>query len=182
MSKINTTDKLDEFHSVVTIELGELIKDGVIDFSKDDWKWDYYNEEQYNRVCKKIQERFWHREISLIPPGFWKREYLRKMNEIMPKYKLLYKRLDDGLNLLQNKSDYGKSRNIHSDFPQTQLSENSDYASDGHDKEYDHIEEGNVIEKFNDVAKNYNDIDVLILNEIEDLFSCLMTVNMNSMF
>ena len=47
----------------------------------------------------------------------------------MPKYKLLYERVDEGLNPLQESRDREKSRDIFSDFPETMLSGNSDYAS-----------------------------------------------------
>lgn len=177
-----TYKPIDEFHSVVTIELGELIKSGVIDFNDSSWYWDAYNDQQYARVCEKITNRFWHREISILPVGFWKKEFLRKMNEIMPKYKILYKRIDDGINPLQIEDDYGKSRNIISEFPETQLGENEDYASHGTDREYEHIKEGDVIKKINEFQKYYKDVDVLILEELEPLFSCLLTVNVNSLY
>lgn len=168
-----------EFHSVVTIQLGELIKAGVVDFSDDSWKWDAYSDEQYERLCKKIENRFYYREISIIPVGHWKREYLRKMNEIMPKYKLLYAKLDAGINILQDSNKYGKSRQIFSDFPETMLGDNSDYASNGNDREYEDIQDGATLDKIADFVERYNDVDVSILNEIETLFSCLLTVSMN---
>lgn len=169
-----------EFHSVVTIELCELIEVGLFDWERDEaLKWDAYDDAQYERLCKKIVARFYHREVSLIPVGFWRKEYVRKMNEIMPKYKLMYKALDDGWSFLRTGDTYGKSRTIGSEFPQTLLSANSDYASNGTDYEFETITDGDNLDKLLDLWKRYKDIDVMILDELESLFSCMWTVNMN---
>lgn len=169
----------DEWHSVNTIQLGELYKSGFYNPEDDSWKWDSYSDEQYTRVCKKFLNRYFFYEIGIIPPLNWKMEYLRKMNEIMPKYKLLYEVIDSGeIKILSDSNEYGKSRDMHSDFPQTQLAGNEDYASYGHDREYEKIVNGNVldkIEKFN----AYEDVDVKILNDLEYLFSSLLVVSVN---
>ena len=106
-------------------------------------------------------------------------EFLRTMYEIMPKYIPLYKILDESPQLLGAESDYYKARNIYSDFPQTQLNgQNGDYASSGNDTEYERIRQLNIM----DIAeriKGYDDVDKLIINEIEGLFSCLFTVSIN---
>ena len=78
-------------------------------------------------------------------------------------------------------SEYYKSRNIFSDFPQTKLAgDNQDYASTGNDTEYERINQIEPIElykKIKDYA--YEDIDLLIIAEVEPLFSCMFTVNIN---
>lgn len=168
-----------DWHAVATIQLGELIECGVVDFKNPSWHWDAYSEEQYERVCEKITNRYYMREIGVIPPGLWKREFLRKMNEIMPKYKPLYKALENGANIMQTGDQYGKSRDIFSEFPATMLGDNQDYASNGRDREYENVTQGDWIEKATQIAERYNDIDVMILKEIEPLFSCLLTVSMN---
>lgn len=168
-----------DWHAVATIQLGELIECGVIDFKDPSWHWDAYSEDQYERVCEKITNHYYMREIGVIPPGLWKREFLRKMNEIMPKYKPLYKALDDGVNIMQTGDQYGKSRDIFSEFPATMLGDNQDYASNGRDREYENVTQGDWVDKAMQIAERYNDIDVMILKEIEPLFSCLLTVSMN---
>lgn len=168
-----------EFHSAVTISLGELITAGWIDWSEESWKWDYYNEEQYDRVCHKIQEHYWTREIGILPPGEWKRRYISLMNEIMPKYKLLYAEIDKGLNIMQDSDAYGKSRDIFSEFPQTALGGNQDYASNGNDREYEDIRLGSPLDKIGQFVREYNDVDLLILSDIEIIFSSLISVNLN---
>lgn len=168
-----------DYHSVVTIQLCELANDGFFDLNRSDWDFGpKYTQEQHVNLCNKIVKHFWFREISLIPPGVWKVEFLRKMNEIMPKYMNWYKALDDGV-LLGTESEYYKSRNIFSDFPQTSLrGDSQDYASTGNDVEYEKIRQLDPLE-LADRLKNYTDVDLAIINEIETLFSCLFTVNIN---
>lgn len=165
-----------EFHAVLTISLGELIQSGVFDCEDPSWRWDAYSSEQYSRLMRKIRDRYYWREISCLPILRWKTEFLRKLNEIMPKYKLLYKRIEEGLPILSDSSEYGKSRDIMSTFPQTMLSgANQDYASSGNDREYEIIREGSTIAKIMEL-KRYDDVDVMILDEMESLFSPLMSV------
>lgn len=170
--------EFDEYHSVFSIQLCELINDGWIDFSDSSWDFDSYNEEQRNRFWNKFERRYYWREIGIIPPKRWKWEVLRKLDEIMPKYKPIYKMLDDGQNILQHYGEYGKSRNIFSEFPQTQLGNNEDYASNGTDREHEEIYLGDWMEQL-EKLKTYNDVDVMILNELETFFSCMFTVNIN---
>lgn len=172
-------ENVPDFHAVETIQLCELVEGGFLDWSDSSWKWDYYSEEQYERVCRKFNNRYWMREISIIPPGLWKIEVLRKFNEIMPKYKLLYKALEDGAGIMQVSDKYGKSRHIYSDFPETMLSGNEDYASAGNDREFEDIENGDTLEKLIDAQNRYNDIDVMILDEFSTFFSFLFTSNVN---
>lgn len=168
-----------EYHAVVSIELGELIEDGFIDWNDESWTWDYYNEAQYKRLCTKIENHFWHREIGIIPPGHWKMEFMRLMNEIMPKYKLAYQALDSGIDWLQTGDSYGKSRNVFSDFPATQLKSSvQDYASNATDHNHEDITQGDWMDKLA-ALKNYNDVDKMIIDELETLFSSLFTVNIN---
>lgn len=167
-----------EYHAAYTIQLCELINDGWIDFDSTDWDFDCYDIEQRNRLWRKFERRYYYREIGILPPGRWKWELLRKLDEIMPKYKPLYKMLEEGQNILQHYGEYGKSRNIYSDFPQTMLGGNEDYASNGTDKEHEEIYLGDWIEQLEKI-KNYDDVDVMILKELETMFSCMFTVNIN---
>ena len=100
------------------------------------------------------------------------------MNEIMPKYIPWYQLIADGMAVGQT-SEWYKSRNIFSDFPQTALQgQNQDYASSGNDTEFERIRTADPL----DVAeriRNYDDVDASIIKEIEPLFSCMFTVNIN---
>lgn len=169
-----------DFHAVVSIQLCELIDAGFCDDKLTGWEWDKYSDKQDLQLRKKLVNHYFFREIALTPPGIWKHEFIRKMNEIMPKYIRLYKLLDESPELFGADSVYYKSRDIYSDFPQTQLSsENADYATNGRDKEFQRINQVDII----DVTKrinDYNDIDLLIINDMGSLFSCLFSVNTNS--
>lgn len=168
-----------DIHSVVTIELCELVEAGLFDWENDEeLKWDAYDEEQYSRVCKKFVNRYFHREVGIVPFGLWRLEYVRKMNEVMPKYKLLYKALEE-FDFMADSDEYGKYRTIGSDFPQTMLSGNSDYASTGTDHEFETIKRGEQLDKLLKFARDYDDVDVMILNDMETLFSCMFTVSVN---
>ena len=94
----------------------------------------------------------------------------------MPKYKLLYARVEQGVNPFQDSRDREKSRDIFSDFPETMLSGNSDYASTGNDRESDTMHEGSAVDKAAQFAREYVDVDAMILDELErTLFTSILT-------
>jgi hypothetical protein len=96
----------------------------------------------------------------------------------MPKYMQWYKTLDEGVQI-GTEGEYYKSRNVYSDFPQTNLAgNNQDYASTGNDLEYERIKQVDPLE-LADRLERYNDVDLMIINEIESLFSCMFTANIN---
>jgi len=171
-----------DFHAVTTIQICELAEAGWFDLS--DESWDFgpkYSEEQHERLCKRITQHFWWREICVTPPGIWKQMFITRMNEIMPKFMQLYSMLDEESPFYQplgQEGEYYKSRNIFSDFPQTKLAGNEDYASTGNDTEYQRIKQMDVLELAERV-QNYYDIDTLICMSINDLFSQLYSVNLN---
>lgn len=159
----------------MTITLGEWYELGFYTPSDDSWRFDAYDDAQYERLCNKFLDRYYYREVSIPLPAQWKRAYLRKLNEIMPKYKLLYARVEQGVNPLQESRDREKSRDVFSDFPETMLSGNSDYASTGNDRESDMLREGNAAQLSTQFASDWQDVDVLILNELEHvLFTGIM--------
>ena len=165
----------DSRYDYMTITLGEWYEMGFYDPSDDSWRFDAYDDAQYERLCEKFLDRYYYREVSIPLPAQWKRAYLRKLNEIMPKYKLLYARVEQGVNPLQEYRDREKSRDIFSDFPETMLSGNSDYASTGNDRESDMLREGNTTELLTQFARDWQDVDVLVLNELEHvLFTGIM--------
>ena len=168
-----------DYHAIVSIQLCELANDGWFDLTREDWDFGpKYSAEEHSKLCTMILDHFYYREISLIPPGRWKREFLRFMNEIMPKYMYWFRALNSGMQLGSN-SEYYKSRNIYSDFPQTNLAgENQDYASTGNDVEYERVRYDDITELQNKL-KSYDDVYRAILNEMEPLFSCLLSVSVN---
>lgn len=173
-------ENLHEYHDASSVQIGELVEVGWFDIeNKEVWHWPQYDDEQDARLRDKIVNRFWDRGIGVLPPGLWKRRFIELMNEIMPKYILMYGVLNEDGNIAGHEGEWYKSRNIFSDFPQTQLGGNSDYASTGNDTEYERIKRADVLDTI-DRLKDYQDVDQLILEELEQMFSCLISVSVNT--
>lgn len=169
-----------DFHSVMTIQLCELIDAGFCDASFTGWEWPKYDDTQDARLRLKLSDHYYYREIGIVPPGIWKHEFIRKMREIMPKYIPLYKLYAEYPELYGGESEWYKGRDIYSDFPQTQLSgDNGDYASSGNDREFQRIKQADVIETAKRLT-GYDDIDLLVVKDMGSMFSCLMTANVNA--
>lgn len=170
-----------DWKAVMSISLGELIETGYVDFTTSDYDFDYYDEEMRDRFWRKFEDRFYYRDIALLPPGRWRRRLIAILNEVMPKFKYLYEALEDGVNPFQVSDEYHLERNIFSDFPQTRLSGNEDYASNGNDREYETIFEGDFIERARAIAYDYDDVDVMILNVCERVFSGVYSTHLNGL-
>lgn len=169
-----------DWHAVMSITLGELIEGGLFDWEYDETlKFDYYDEKQYTRFCTKFVNHYYYRELGIVPYKEWKHAYMRRLNEIMPKYKILYKALDEGTDPLSVSLNYGKSRDMYNNFPQTQLGDNQDYADTGTDREHEDIIQGDFIDKTKEIKNKYDDIDLMIIEDLEPLFSQLFSVSMN---
>lgn len=173
-----------ETHPIYTITLLELIEDGVFDWTRPelDWSSAAYNDEQYSRVCAYFIERFRYDEISMLPVKEWMLSIRRRLiYELMPKYKWVYMRIDEGINPFQESDEYHKRREIDSGYPETLLSANADYVSDGHDIEYETLKESRVATMIADYAKIYKDVDNLLLDELACMFIDLYSANVNGL-
>lgn len=174
----------DDFHAVTTITLGELLTDGGIDWTQPEWSWreDAYNDAQYNRCCKKIENRYYDREIGVMPPGRWRRHFMRLITEFMPILKPLYELANGNPGIFLTDADtWHKTRTVFSDFPATQLTENQDYATNATDMQYETVTNGDFMDKISAIRRgDYVDIDVLLLEHLEECFSPLWTVNINN--
>lgn len=176
----------EDFHAVYTVSLGELIHDGLVKFDDGTWYQQpnglpiaWYDDEQRDRFWAKFGQYYFYREIGELPYKRWKDDLLAKIALLMPKYNLLYKALAKNSDPLQEYDEYGKSRNIFSDFPQTMLSGNEDYASTGNDSQFERIRQGSFVEKMNALVYDYNDVDFALLQELDSHFYCVLTSNMN---
>ena len=172
-----------DWHAVYTIQLGELIEDGIFSWKSDllDWREVAVSDEQFTRVCRYFIERFRYREISMLPYKEWaQRLYFKIVYELMPKYKYLYERIDAGINPFQNEDEYYKERRIDSAYPETLLSENSDYITDGTDREFEKIVEGDIMEKIYKFSDKYKYCDELLLDGLECMFISMYTANVNA--
>ena len=172
-----------QWNAVYTVQLGELVDKGLFNWSDDVLNWSdaAYDEEQYSRVCAYFIERFYYREISIEPYLEWARILHYKIAyELMPKYKPLYERLKDGISPLADSNEYYKNRTIQSAYPETLLSENADYITDGKDEEFQRIKENNFTDASNNFYDNYRTIDKALLDELETMFVSMYTLNINS--
>lgn len=175
----------DDFHGVMTYTFGELLDvPGGVDWATATWSWRdvAYDGTQYTRCCKKIENRFYDRELGVLPVSRWKRHFLRLITEIMPTLKPLYAAVDGNSGIMLSDMDtWHKMRTVFSDFPATQLAENQDYASNATDTQYETIANGDFMDKVNRIRNgDYVDIDVLLLEHLETCFSPLWTVNINN--
>lgn len=173
-----------ETHAVYTVKLIELMQTGVFDWSREelDWSSAAYDEGQYERVCSYFIERYRYEEIALLPVKEWMLSLKRRLiYELMPKYRPLYERLKDGLNPFQESDEYHKKRSITSDYPETILSANADYVSDGVDIEYETIREGNIAEMAVNYRDMYRDVDNMLLDELEIMFIQIYSSNVNGL-
>ena len=177
-------DTHEEYHQVMTITLGELLIPGGIDWTSEEWSWreSAYDDTQYTRCCRKIENRYYDREIGVLPASRWKRHFLRLIDEIMPALKPLYSAVDGNSGVMLSDMDtWHKMRTVFSDFPATQLTENQDYASNATDNQYETVTNGNFMDKIAHIKQgDYVDIDVLLLDHLEECFSPLWTVNINN--
>lgn len=177
-------ETVDDYHAVVTITFGELLTDGGVDWTQPQWSWrdDAYNDAQYDRCCKKIENRYYDRELGVMPPGRWRRHFLRLISEIMPILKPLYELTDGNPGIFMSDTDtWHKMRTVFSDFPATQLQESQDYASNATDTQYETITNGDFMSKVRSIRQgDYVDVDVLLLEHLNTCFSPLWTVNINN--
>lgn len=172
-----------EWHAVFTIKLGELVEDGLFDWSQPylDWSGAAYDEAQYERVCAYFVERFRYREISITPFLEWAQMLKRKLiYELMPKYKPLYDELESDIVPLASDNEYYKRRTIESDYPETLLSENSDYISHGTDEEWERVRVGNVADAM-EAYQRFHMVDEALLDELEDMFYSMYTSYVNGL-
>lgn len=177
-----------DFHSVIGISLGQLITEGFDPFGDPNYsKVDWFtgldasnpNSDQQQRFEMKFKARYWSYDISITPILAWRNFFTSKLLEVMPKYKYAYTKLAEGTDLFADWDEYGKSRHVFSEFPASQLApENQDYASTANDRQFETIHDGNFLEKFKYLS-DYNDIDVMLLDDMGVLFSCLMSVSAN---
>lgn len=174
---------VDEWNAVYTVSIGELQAAGVFDWTNPllDWSSAAYDEEQYERVCNYFIERFYYREISIEPFEEWARTLKRKLvYELMPKYKPLYERANEGFSPLAYEDEYYKSRVVSSEYPETILSGNSDYLTDARDEEYERIKEGNLVDAMENYRERFRSVDQSLLDELESMFISMYTTNINA--
>ena len=171
------------WNAVYTVQLGELVEHDVFNWSSPllDWSEAAFDEAQYKRVCDYFIQRFMFREISIEPFYEWAVMLRRKIVfELMPKYRPLYQHTAQGMNPFSDSDEYYKNRTIQSAYPETLLSENADYITDGKDEEFEREKESRTTEKYLYFAQEFKPIDEMLLSELESMFISLYTANVNA--
>lgn len=175
-------------NAYVSITLGELLySDEYIEpvfkwAGIMDWSEYAFSPEQYSRVCSMFEQKYYWEEIS--EPGNYQK-WLRLLAytikfELCPKYNKLYElESKRELPLMATETKFGKSRDVESEFPETLLSGNSDYASRAKDREYEDQNYGDTLEKLDAIAQRYRSIDQMFIDELAPFFTMIYTTNLN---
>lgn len=154
-----------------TVTLGELVNNGLVDFSGCEWDFESYNTEQRDRIYKKILDRYHDAEIATTPLGSWKRYMLDALNKRAPRANEMYRIIDNGLD--EGAEDNKLSRHVYSDFPQTMLSGTQDFASDANDYQERSRHTPSALEQLDALDKYFNP-DEYLLSGIRSLFIPLL--------
>lgn len=207
LKDLETETGTPEWHALYTVRLGALIEDGVFNWSRKelDWSSAAYDTEQYERVCAYFIERYRYDEISILPIKEWMLSLKRRLvYELMPKYRIYYAEAAEKYDLgfggdesgtdKAKSDDYFKERVVRSDYPETLLSGNADYISDGNDAENERLRENEseyakkrqtgIIDRMKALELYSNaigTIDRRLLDELEIMFIQLYTANVNGL-
>lgn len=184
MGKYQTCDSVDEFHALLTIQLGQLVKGGSFDWSKEPLSKAFADLEPEDaaRLQEMFIERFYWREISVTPPGQWRQMLVYRIKyELVPKYKPVYAALRDGdIVALHTGDEYYKERIVHSEFPETALAGSTQvYADTGDDREYQKVQTGDGQEILMRYFNTYIDIDNAFMRDLETFFTDMYALHEN---
>lgn len=160
-----------------------------------DFDFPIFDEAYRETLCKKIIMHYYTREIGFETVGLWKLKLQSKMNEIMPYYNNLYNLRVQEKNLFSNvdvtkvytkdNTGDGTSRNMYSDTPQGSLQnvDNETYLTNASknisnaksNEQYSERVTGlngsyTYMELINQYRKYFDDIDMLVIDELGDLF------------
>jgi hypothetical protein len=170
------TERDRTYWSALSITVGELMDAGMV---TEEWfkGFDSFDNEQASRLWQKFVGRYQFREIGIIPPKRWMLRVIAKLNEVMPKYKPIYQAIADGITTMTDYDEWHKSRDVFSTFPQTALGgANEDYASSGNDREYETVRDYGLLDAGERIGA-YNDVDVMILDDLDILFASVRTTS-----
>lgn len=162
------------YWSALSITVGELMDAEIV---TEEWfiDFDKFDDDQATRLWGKFVGRYQFREIGILPPRRWMLRLKAKLNEVMPKYKPLYQAIADGISPITDYDEWHKARDVYSAFPQTALGgANEDYASSGTDREHETVRNYGLLDVGERIAA-YNDVDVMVLNDLELLFMAIRT-------
>lgn len=149
-----------------------------------------YKEEYRIPLNTKIVNHYWLREIGAETPALFAFYLNQKMNEIMPKYNLLYQALEKDIDFFDtyldntetNSSGNGTAKTMSNDTPMGKLSDpySEEYAttttqdhteSESQGKSTRHGYSGKpYAEMLYELSNKLVNIDMMIINELDDCF------------
>lgn len=164
-----------DWHSKNTIIFGSLLDDDY-DWGKNDWKCYTLSDAALAivrpRINQKIEDRYRYRELGVLPIRRFKDNLVRNINDAMAAQGYLYEEIYKGLDITNNGSSLVKERDIHSNFPQSQLAPTTqDYATSSVEKGQETINSGNQIKAIEAFYKAFNEPDAAVLDYINVCFS-----------
>ena len=187
MTPFQPCPNIPDYHAVMTIQLIELIDSQFFDWNNNPvlrGAFDGLNKLEGNigeRLQSMFIERNKWREISMLPYLQWAQQLAYKIKyELVPKYEPMYRAIQDGdFDPLHISDEYYKERIVDSSFPETLISGNSDYLTNGHDREYEKIDSGDAIDLALRYYEQYYAVDEAFMNELDVFFIDLWSVSEN---
>lgn len=164
-----------DWHSKNTITFGSLLDDDY-DWGKYEWTSYTMSAEALDalryRINGKIEERYRYRELGVLPVRRFKDNLVRTINDAMAAHGPIYQEIFKGLDITNNGSELVKKRDVHSNFPQSQLSPTTqDYASSAIEGGRETINSGNQIKAIEAFNRAFNEPDAAVLDWINICFS-----------
>lgn len=123
-------------------------------------------------VNNMISEHFYYRGLSLVPPARWRRRFISRMNEIMPKYITMLNQIDDiNDRIFRTGTELTKGKRLDSKYPENIVSNDFDYLSDGN--AYDEYKEmeGDILDKYIKYIDQFNTVWTALFHDLENLFT-----------
>lgn len=190
MQAFEYPDMISDYHAAYSLTVRELVESGYdifgdpswadIDWPSDDDASSWLSKTK-SRVETKLTRYFWNAEITPRVPARWRYELTTRALLVVPKYKQVYAAFAEGASPLTAEDKYGKNRRVFSDFPATQLDQQThDYASSADDYQYEDVTLGDIMDKMGQLS-SYNDIDAQLVREFEPCFSQMLSYTLGGM-
>lgn len=161
------------------LALAEMLQTG--------WEWGYESFTPYTmsretldwlrpRIVKKINDRYYFRDLGTMPPNKWAHLFRIRLTEILDRLGPLYEQVHDGLDILDKGLDQSKSISVNSDFPQARLlMEQEDYASDSTETSVQSTGKNAQLESLIRYQRDYQELDKQVLDYVSVCFSSFVT-------
>jgi hypothetical protein len=164
-----------DWHSKNTLIFGSLLDDDY-DWGKDKWTCYNLSDEALAivrpRINQKIEDRYRYRELGVLPIRRFSDNLIRNISDVMATQGYIYEEIFKGLNITNNGTTLVKERDIHSNFPQSQLAPTTeDYATSSTEKGQETTISGNQIKAIDAFNKAFNEPDAVVLDYISVCFS-----------